>query len=452
MQLNFIHITSLIIAMLAALWLSINAGKKIKSADDYSVGGRSAGSGMVAGALLGTVVGGAATVGTAQMGFTAGLVACWFTLGTTAGMLVLGLFYAAKLRRYHISTVPEFLVLSYEKYAAPLSSVISTAGMFFSLVTSFITAAGLVTLLFNISTPSAMLFSILASAGLVYFGGIGGSGLAGLFKMLLLTISMFTGAYVVLANLGGLGALTQHFTPAQLNFDFYGNLPTLGGMVVGIVVTQTYVQALFSARTATVATVGACMAGVACAPIGFAAALIGMSMKLQHPEIQPINALPLFLMQYLPAWLSGVGFAALLLSVFGSIAGLALGMSTMIAQDICVPLLKIKDSSSSLRINRFLMLAFMIFSAIFSYFQLGTMVLFWNYLSMGLRGAGIFIPFTLAVFFPTQIRSNFGLAAMFIGTIIYFISDYIFPWDNNILSAVLVTTVICLVGWRKTTT
>ena len=64
---------SIVITLVLTILPGIYAGRKIKSADDYALGGRSAGIGMVAGSIIGTIVGGAATIGTAQLGFQLGL-------------------------------------------------------------------------------------------------------------------------------------------------------------------------------------------------------------------------------------------------------------------------------------------------------------------------------------------------------------------------------------------
>lgn len=446
MSLSLTHVVSLVISLAFALWLSINAGKKIKSAEDYSVGGRSAGMSMVAGGLLGTVVGGAATVGTAQMAFNNGLVAMWFTLGCTVGFIIQALFYVDRLLRTKLTTVPEFLALNFGPNAGPIASVIASMGIFFSIVTSMITATYLNVFLFHLSIPVAMLFAIIAALALIYFGGIGGSGLAGLFKMLLLFLAVGVSGVFSYLDMGGGGGMQAVFKPDYLSIQFSQNITTLCGMVVGILCTQTYVQVVFSAQNSQKAKLGACIAGIACTPIGLAAALVGMFMKLNHPEIMAINALPLYLINYLPQWLAGVGLAALILSVTGSIAGLALGVSTMLSNDIYARFFRVQDSIKILRANRLLMVVVLIGAALFSYTQLNSLVLFWNYLSMGLRGAGIFIPFTMALFLPWRIRKEYGIAAMLLGTIIYFVSDYIFPWKNAIASSVFITTIICLLG------
>ena len=62
MQLTATHYISLAVTLLVTLLPGIWAARRVKSADDYNVGGRSSGAGLVAGTIIGTIVGGAATV------------------------------------------------------------------------------------------------------------------------------------------------------------------------------------------------------------------------------------------------------------------------------------------------------------------------------------------------------------------------------------------------------
>ena len=70
-------------------------------------------------------------------------------------------------------------------------------------------------------------------------------------------------------------------------------------MIVGVISTQTYVQALFSARDTKTAAVGCCAAALIVIPVGLPSVMIGMFMHLHHPEINSIDALPLYLVTYL---------------------------------------------------------------------------------------------------------------------------------------------------------
>lgn len=130
MQLTTVQLVSIVITLVLTILPGIYAGRKIKSADDYALGGRSAGIGMVAGSIIGTIVGGAATIGTAQLGFQLGLTAWWFTLGSGIGFIIMGLFYARPLRNSGLMTISEFLVVNFGKKAGPIASLSATAGIF----------------------------------------------------------------------------------------------------------------------------------------------------------------------------------------------------------------------------------------------------------------------------------------------------------------------------------
>ncbi len=79
--LSSIHLLSMAAVLLLVTAVGIYSGRKIKSAADFATGGRSAGSLLVAATIMGTLVGGASTIGTAQLAFRYGFSAWWFTLG-----------------------------------------------------------------------------------------------------------------------------------------------------------------------------------------------------------------------------------------------------------------------------------------------------------------------------------------------------------------------------------
>lgn len=94
MQLTAVHVYSLVITLALVTLVGIGAAFKIKTNTDFTVGGRSSGPSLIAGTIIGTIVGGASTVGTAQLAFAVGLSAWWFTLGAGIALLVLAMFYA----------------------------------------------------------------------------------------------------------------------------------------------------------------------------------------------------------------------------------------------------------------------------------------------------------------------------------------------------------------------
>ena len=449
MKLSMMHMVSLVLTLALTMLPGIIASRRIKSADDYNVGGRSAGVGLVAGSIIGTIVGGAATVGTAQLGYKLGLTAWWFTLGSGIALLIMAAFYAKPLRASGLTTVAEFLVTNYGKPAGWLATVSSCAGIFFSIVASTLTALHLVAGIFGVNLYVSAMLILVITAGFVFFGGISGSGMAGIIKIVLIFASIFVGGILAFCNMGGSAGLAAAL-PAQPWFSLFGRgvedgLFSLCSMIVGVISTQTYVQALFSAKDSKTAAVGCVTAACIVIPVGLPSVMIGMFMHVNHPEINSIDALPLYLSTYLPDWLGGIGLAALLLSALGSIAGLALGIGTMISRDIISKLWRSATSVNLLWASRFSVLLAAAAAIVFVFFHLESSVLEWNYLSMALRGSGIFLPLTFCVFFPIRVRASMGVAAMGAGIFAALFWKHISPWQINSLFPALVYNLIFLV-------
>ena len=75
------------------------SGRRVKDSSDFLSGGGKAGTFLVAGAIMGSLVGSQSTMGTAQLSFQFGFSGWWFTLGCCFGCLALGLVYSHRLRQ-----------------------------------------------------------------------------------------------------------------------------------------------------------------------------------------------------------------------------------------------------------------------------------------------------------------------------------------------------------------
>ncbi len=422
MQLTTTQLVFLVITMLAGLLPGFIAARKIKSADEYSVGGRKSGAGMVAGCIIGTIVGGAATVGTAQMGFKIGMPAWWFTLGSGIALLLMAFVYAKPLRDSKLTTIAQFMEVKYGSQAGVLTGVSASAGIFFSIVASSLTALHLVSSIFKVDILTSMLLIIIVAGGIIFFGGLSGSGMAGLFKVGTIFITIFVGGIFAYVDMGQIQGMHRIFTDDSW-FSLFGHglqngLINLLSMIVGIVATQSYVQAIFSAKDAKTAVAGCAAAALVVVPVGLPSVIIGMYMAAYHPEINPIDALPMYLLNYLPEWLGGIGIAALLLSALGSIAGLALGVATMLTNGIVLKVYKNLSSKANLAVSRINVILVITAALVFTSYHLESSVLEWNFLSMALRGSGIFLPLTLAVLTSRKFSQRTGFWAMLVSIVL----------------------------------
>jgi SSS family solute:Na+ symporter len=447
------HIYGLVITLLIVTFVGLGAARKVKNAADFAVGGRRSGVTLVAGTIIGTIIGGASTVGTAQLAFTVGLSAWWFTLGAGLALIFLALFYARPLRSTGLETIPQFLVVSYGPAAGPLTSLASSAGIFFSVVANILSAVPLVTAIFAFDSLQAAGLVFLLVVVYVFFGGVWGTGLVGVVKTLLILVMLAAVGWVTWREMGGIAGFTAAF-PAYPWFSLFGRgfwVDAGSGLslIVGTLSTQTYIQAIYAARDADTARRGAVVAALITLPTGIPAVMVGMFMRLHHPDIPPIEALPLFILQYLPPWLGGVSIAALLLAAVGSAAGLALGVGTMLSRDIFGLWAKAAGPRAGLWLNRAVVLLVTLAAALFTFGNLRSLVLEWNFLSMGLRGAGIFLPLSAAVFWPGRIKKKTAIWSMAAGAGVSLVWKIIFPQGLDPLYAGLAASALLLAAGRQ---
>lgn len=449
MELTTTHYISLILVLLLSFIPGWYVARKVKSADDYNVGGRKSSVVLVAGGIFSTAVGGAATVGTAQMAFNYGLCSWWFTIGIGLSLICMGLFYASPLRESGLTTISEFMVNNFGDKAGPITSITASMGIFFSIVASCLTVFHLSIGLFhfsNLLTAGAILFIVLAS---VFWGGINSSGMGGLFKAGLLLGTLFIAGTAAYIAIGGMSGLHAQF-PSFPWFSFWGRgvengLYSFFSVLVGIICTQSYIQAVFSAKDNKTAAQGCLLAGLLVIPVGIPAMFIGMFMRVAHPDILPIDALPLYFINYLPPWLGGAALTGIIISSIGSVAGLALGCSTMISNDVFGKIAGIKDSAKLLLINRFSVLTITVLSLTFVMYNLDSYVLTWSYFSMALRASGIFLPLTFAIIFKGRLAHSWGIMAMVAGIFVALTWKIFVPTANYTLFQSLVTNLFFLI-------
>ena len=476
-MLNAVQIIGILLTVGLLLAVSILSGRKVKDAHSFTTGGK-AGSWMVCGAILGTLVGGQSTIGTAQLAFAFGLSAWWFTIGAAFGALVLGLVYAGPLRRSGCSTLMEVIRNQYGRRAETVGSILFLVGIFISITSQLLSSSAMITSLFGTSTGVALAVGALLIAALVVFGGIRSAGSSGIAKLVLLYISSLAAGIAVWRLGGGLSGIRESIgtlfeTPqlAALNdiadaeeihrrygtFLARGPLKDLGGclsLTLGVVSTQTYAQAIWSASTTRKARRGAVYCAALIPLIGAACTLVGMYMRghyvtaaeaaaLQEAgETLPVGigvlenslqAFPTFILAHLPAWLGGIALGTLLINILGCGSGLVLGAATILTRDVygnLTALLHRTPRLSQLAQTRLSIVLLLVLGVVAAHFVRGSFINDLGFLSLGLRAAVLLLPLSFALWLPGRFRPRAVTASMEAATVAMLAASFFqLPFD-----------------------
>ena len=444
MSLSAPHFIGILLVLVVTVFVGAWSGHRVKDASDYHSGGNTRAL-VVSGAVTGTLVGGSSTIGTAQLAFHYGLSAWWFTLGSGLGCLMLALFFVQPLRRQGAITITGIISREFGIRTGVLATLLSTVGIFINLLPQLISGQTLICTLFpQLPSLPVILFVVLLMALYIIFGGVLAMGLVGVLKLVMLygTVAAVTILSLVLDG-GGLSAF-WHNLPHNTYFSLFSrgistDLGSCLSLVFGVLSTQSYAQAIASARSEREAKKGVLLSALLIPPIGVGGILVGLFMRLNAPALSPAQALPVFIMDYIPAFPGGIMLAVLLVTTIGSGAGLALGISNLVTHDLVKRFShRLDDPRRSLTFSRAIILLVLALGFLLTAIGIGDAILLFSYLSMGLRAAVLFFPLCAALFFPGTVDRRWAAAAVCTGPAAVFAGNLLHcPFDPLFLGLIV---------------
>ncbi len=491
-------VAGIVAVLVLNICISVYSGEKVKNGRDFLTGGGKAGAGLVCGGILGSLISGQSTIGTAQLAFHFGLSAWWFTLGSGLGCLALAFCFVCPLRRSGRVTELQIVCNEYGSIAETLGSVLNVMGIFLTVLVQVISCIGLFTLMFPSLTPlAAASLTVAAMCANIVFGGAWGAGLGGMFKVGLLYLTLAASFVIVLLNEGGLSGLAttlaSHLagTPlgaVQNTANGLSNLPDVGALserffnllargpgkdlgsclslILGVLSTQTYAQAVWSAKNDKDAKHGVLLGALLCPPLGVAGILVGLSMRAHCVTAaeaaalvvvgqgvpggtviaSTVHVLPAFALEYFTPLAAGMLLGTLLVTVIGGGAGLTLGMAAIFVKDMGKLLFPSLSPRSELAFSRAVIVAILSVAAAIALAMPGKMLNDLGFLSMGLRAGVIFVPLCYALFLPGRICSGFVIAAMLLAPASMIAGQFFkLPFDSLLLG-MCVAFAVCTMG------
>ena len=492
-------IAGIVLVLLLIIGVGLLSGRKVKNAGDFVSGGGKAGSLLVCGTIMGALVSSQATIGTAQLAFHYGLAAWWFTLGSGIGCLILGVGYTSALRRSGCITELQILSRAYGAAAGSLGSVLCSLGIFISVLAQIVACSGLVTTLFpQLSVPVAAAISVIVMCFYVLFGGAWGAGMGGVVKLILLYVSSVVGmVHVLVVSDGAAGlfsalrtvlcgtdlgliqktanGLSDLASAADLSARFQslvarGAMKDIGSgvsLLLGVLSTQTYAQAIWSAETDRKAKRGALLSAALIPPLGIAGICIGLFMRshyLLQAEVDALTAagaavpqlpvlastiqvFPMFVLHHLPALVGGIVLGTLLITSVGGGAGLSLGMATILVKDIYQRVSKKAcTEQKELSATRVTLLGVLLAAAIVAALVPGSTINDLGFLSMGLRGSVVLVPMSFALWVKGPVRRKCILASILLSPLAVLLGALLpLPFDALYLG-IACSLACCILG------
>jgi len=329
------------------------------NADDFLLAGRKLPLWIAMLTMAATWIGGGYINGTAEAAAASGLVWVQAPWGYGLSLIIGGLFFARKMRRYQFRTMLDPLSQRFGTKATGLFFLPALFGEIF-WVAAILTALGTTfSVIIGLDIQTSIILS--AAIAIVYttIGGLWSVAYTDVLQLGLLIFGLVLIIPFLLESVGGLSTLqleygnkfgsAASFIPnkAEMGNYFWNWMDYALLLIFGGIPWQVYFQRVLAARNEKTAMWFSIVAGLICIVVAIPAALVGMvgaitdwsALGLDGPT-NAASTLP-YVFQYLaPKYIAVIGLGAIAAAVMSSIDSSMLSASTLAVWNVYKPLVK----------------------------------------------------------------------------------------------------------------
>ena len=325
---------------LVIIGVGVWSRRKAGSQDGFFVANRQGNTPLITGSLLATAIGGSATVGMAGLGFKQGLTGAWWLLVGSIGLLVLGFFFARKVRGAALYTLPELVGKQYGGVVGLAASILIVIA-WIGVVAGQIVAAGKV--LSILGMGSVTVWMLIFSLVVILYSVLGGQFSiirTDFIQAVILFLGIFLASGLALSGIGGIDGLKASLPSGYFSFPVSPEFSWKMLLSFLILVGATYVVGpdmytrLFCAKDEGTARRSTFLTAALFIPLAFAVVFVGMSAKILYPQIPSEQAFPQVISGVFSPALSGLILAALIAALMSSAATCLLSQSVILTEDV----------------------------------------------------------------------------------------------------------------------
>lgn len=325
--------------LLATLAIGIIKRGKTPDILNYYVSGRSRSAYAVAGSIVATAIGGSATIGLAGMAYSKGAPAIWWLVSGSIALVILGIFWAGKVREYEVYTLPEVLEKQYGHRSIKIVSSIVIVIAWTGVIAAQIIAAGKI---MNVILPGHYhLFIVLCAVLFIIYTVLGGQSSVistDLFQSFLIFIGIITAVISAVIKFGPVSS--ANMPAGHLNLPFNQSLGGSQILMLFMFVGASYLAGpdmysrILSSRDKKSAQKSVFIAALVICVLAIMIIMIGLYARMIAPKIEPESSFQFMIINATPGPLQGIVFTALIAAFLSTAATCLLTSAIILTNDI----------------------------------------------------------------------------------------------------------------------
>jgi len=339
MQAAWLVILIVVIYMAILAAISFLVRRASRSATTFTTGGKKFPAALIGFLLASEFISTTASIGTAQEAYSSGVSAAWNIIALGIGFVLFSILLARRFNDLGEITISGALARGYGERVRTATSVIMICALLIVAVSVYASGGAILASLLNLNRSwSIVLVGVLATA-YVSVGGMRSVVYTNFLHAVVKMVGIVLLALVAVNRVGGLSELHAALPARMFSWDGVGWAQIGAWLLAGIgatFATQYVVQAVTTVASPRQAQIASFYSALVLVPYGLLAAVIGMCSAALYPRINTIQALPVFVVDLSPV-LAGIVVAGLAGAMFGTIAALTIGASTLLLKDFYQP-------------------------------------------------------------------------------------------------------------------
>jgi solute:Na+ symporter, SSS family len=333
-----LYLTILIVYSLALMALGAWIGRRVRSAGDFFVAGRSLGPGLIFATMLAANIGAGSTVGATALGYSNGLSAWWWVGSAGIGSIVLALWIGPSMRReaeaHQLRTVGDYLEHRYNASVRSLAAAILWIGSLFILAGQLWAIGSIIS---AVSGAPPWVGCVIGGVVITVYFSAGGLLTSVWVNVVQLTVKFAGFALALWTLFGGLGELPDVANPSDYDHFWRAGSPglaTLAVIVPPFIVSPGLLQNIFGARNDRAVRVGVGLNALGLLLFAAVPVALGMIARARlHTLSSPDQALPMLLVHVVPPFVGALGLAAVFSAEISASDAILFMLTTSLSQD-----------------------------------------------------------------------------------------------------------------------
>lgn len=387
--------------VISTMLVGIYASRKVKTSEDYWVGGRNLGKFITVGTQAATFIGGGMTVGWISMGYQLGYGAFWYGIPQCLGIFVAGYFLVKPFRKTNYTSLPDFFndIYNHDKRINLVMTIVSIMAPVTWVAGQFSSAGRIMEGIMGIQFETAVLFAGIVVIAYAIFGGFLSVAYTDAYQFTLLVTLFAIVAPFTILSAGGLGTITESAPSWMLNPLHLEGMSTIAipiWIFMGLTEAlglQTIYQRIYSSDSEHTASFALKFTGWLTVIWGIVTPLMGMAVYILNPNLNPDASFSWFLAEKAPILIAMAFMACVVMATISTADSMLNSVALNIGYDIYQRHINPKASEKkAVRVGQAITLVFGIIS-IYWAMQGGLIMSFFGYASSVCSG-----PLVAAVF------------------------------------------------------